>query len=235
MEKKEDYQIQDTPREYLSKRIISRIQNYTILQYGYFRKKLHSILHSLKYSILIPMRRRLGTRDLRQKLIIYALLSTIFLVVVGFLAAFGLFVWYGRDLPSPGKLSQASNNSTIFYDRGDKILYELYKDKNRVPVPIREISKYLQLGTVAVEDKTFYKHKGISEQGILRAFVMSALGRGQQGGSTITQQLIKNVLLDSQRAWSRKIKEAILAVEAGKLPQEHNLDFLRGRGAYRIS
>lgn len=123
------------------------------------------------------------------------------------------FAWFAKDLPSPGKLSQ-SEKSTIFYDKNNKILFELYKDKNRIPVRLSEVSPYLIKATIAIEDKNFYKHKGISETGLIRAFIYSFIFRDQlQGGSTITQQLIKNVLLDSKRTFSRKIKEIILAFE----------------------
>jgi len=135
------------------------------------------------------------------------------LILIGFIFSFLVFAWFARDLPSPGKLSQSSSYSSIFYDRDGKVLYEMYKDKNRLPVSFNEIPDSLKKATISIEDKNFYKHKGISELGIIRA-VLSIIFRGSiQGGSTITQQLIKNVLLNSSRTASRKIKEWILAVE----------------------
>jgi len=134
-------------------------------------------------------------------------------ILLAFIASFIIFAWYAKDLPSPGKLSQNTGFSTVFYDRDGKILYEMYKDKNRVPVSLKEISKYVQQGTVAVEDKTFYKHNGISETGLIRAFLSTVTRQGVQGGSTLTQQLIKNALLDSERSLPRKIREMILAIE----------------------
>ncbi|MEO6509281.1 MAG: transglycosylase domain-containing protein [Patescibacteria group bacterium] len=163
------------------------------------------------------MRRRLQRQMAKQRLILMGLFGLIGLVIVGFIAAFIMFLWIGRDLPSPGKLSQSSQNSTVFYDRNGKIIYELYKDKNRVPVPIKDISKYLQQGTIAIEDKTFYTNSGISQSGILRSFILLIVKHKiSGGGSTITQQLIKNVLLDASQSPTRKIKEAILAVEVNK-------------------
>ncbi|MGB9883384.1 MAG: transglycosylase domain-containing protein, partial [Microgenomates group bacterium] len=103
--------------------------------------------------------------------------------------------------------------STVFLDRKGKVLYEMYKDKNRLPATFDEIPQYLKQATIAIEDKNFYKHSGISQFGILRALINIVLGRGLQGGSTITQQLIKNVLLTSQKTLSRKIQEMILAIE----------------------
>jgi 1A family penicillin-binding protein len=151
----------------------------------------------------------------KQKLILYGIVAVLGLIFVGYLGALALFAWYGRDLPQPGKLSESRGNSTIFYDRNDKVIYEMYQDKNRVPVDSSDIPDTLKQATVAVEDKRFYEHKGVSEFGIARAAIMSALGR-PQGGSTITQQLIKTVLLSSERTLPRKIKEAILASQVEK-------------------
>ena len=151
----------------------------------------------------------------RQKLLMYAVFGIIGMIVFGYIGAFALFAWYSRDLPEPGKLSESRGNSTIFYDRNGEIIYEMYKDANRVPVKGDDISKHLKQATVSIEDKRFYEHNGISEYGIMRAAFNSMMGN-PQGGSTITQQLIKNVLLTSERRLSRKIKEAILAYEVEK-------------------
>ncbi len=161
-----------------------------------------------------PRRLRVQRQQLKQKILLYGLGIAVVGMILGFIVSFGLFAWYARDLPSPSKLSQNTNYSTIFYDRSGKILYEMYKDKNRVPVTADEVPKYLKEATISIEDKNFYNHGAISETGILRS-ILSIIFRGQiEGGSTLTQQLIKNVLLDSRRNISRKIKEAILAYEA---------------------
>ena len=151
----------------------------------------------------------------KQVVIKYSIIGFVSLVIFGYIGAFLLFAWYGRDLPKPGKLSEARENSTIFYDRNGAVIYDMYKDKNRIPVKQDDIPDILKKATIAIEDKRFYEHKGISEIGILRAAFSSFLGN-PQGGSTITQQLIKNVLLTSEHRLSRKIKEAILAYEVEK-------------------
>lgn len=135
------------------------------------------------------------------------------LFVAGIIVMFGVFSWLSRDLPAPGKLSQTAQSATVFSDRDDKVLFEMYKDRNRVPVSSDEISKHVKDATVAIEDKGFYRHKGFSETGILRALFSIVTKQGMQGGSTITQQLIKNVLLDARQTPSRKIKEIMLATE----------------------
>lgn len=157
-----------------------------------------------------------GGRWTQQRLITYVGFGLIGLLLIGFFGAVILFSWYSRDLPSPGKLSQKANASTVFFDKNGKTIYEMYQDKNRVPVKFADISKYLKEGTVAVEDKSFYQHSGISQAGIIRAALASILKGDAQGGSTITQQLIKNVLLTSERSLPRKIKEAVLATEVEK-------------------
>jgi len=157
------------------------------------------------------IRVRFRQQQFRQKAAFYGLLVLLGTTIVGFILSFLVFAWYARDLPSPGKLSQATSNSTTFFDREDKVLFEMYKDKNRIPIAFADISSYLKKGTISIEDKNFYKHGGISQTGIIRAVLSTVFRRQIQGGSTITQQLIKNVLLTSQRTASRKIKEMILA------------------------
>lgn len=152
----------------------------------------------------------------RKKILVYAGTISIVMVILGYVSVLGVFAWYARDLPSPGQLSNTGETSTVFLDRNDEIIYQMFKDKNRVPVDIEDISEYLQQGTVAIEDKRFYEHQGISQFGIMRAAVSTIIFGEVQGGSTITQQLIKNVLLNSERTISRKVKEAILAGEVEK-------------------
>ena len=161
----------------------------------------------------IPRNQAIRQQYARQRVIVYGLIFITCLIIISFIFAFLLFAWYAHDLPSPGKLAQVTGNSTIFYDREDKVLFEMYKDKNRFPVKLGQISDHLKKATISIEDKNFYKHQGVSQIGILRAFINIVLGKGLQGGSTITQQLIKNALLDSRRTFSRKIREIILAFE----------------------
>lgn len=180
----------------------------------------------------ISRRSRRGLRWLKdikftkENILKYGIIGLIGSALLGALLIFILFTWYGRDLPAPGKLSQISENSTVFYDRDGKVLFEMYKDKNRLPVAFKDISDHLKKATIAIEDKNFYTHGGISQVGILRA-VFTALTRGRisGSGSTITQQLIKNVLLDSTQTASRKIKEIILAISVeGKYNKDQILE-----------
>ncbi|MCD4760936.1 penicillin-binding protein [bacterium] len=125
-----------------------------------------------------------------------------------------LFAWYSRDLPESGKLLDRSLAlSTKIYDRtGEVLLYEVHGDENRSWVSREEIPEYVVNATIAIEDKNFYEHKGISIWGILRGQIMPRLqGKRAQGGSTLTQQFVKNAILTNERKLSRKIKEWILS------------------------
>ena len=126
------------------------------------------------------------------------------------LAGFGLVIAY---LPSPTRLSTFPYPaSTLIYDRNGSLLYEIYTEKNRVPVKLEEVPEHLIQATLAIEDRGFYKHFGFDLKGISRAVYNIVFKKKLQGGSTITQQLVKNALLTPERTWRRKIKEAILTI-----------------------
>jgi 1A family penicillin-binding protein len=118
-----------------------------------------------------------------------------------------------KGLPSPKELvTRDVEVSTKIYDRNGVLLYKIYKDQNRTIVPLDQIPLHVRLATLAIEDAEFYVHPGFSVRGILRATLRN-LKRGElTGGSTITQQLVKNALLSSEKTIVRKIKEIILAV-----------------------
>ena len=109
-------------------------------------------------------------------------------------------------------------SSTKIYDRtGQVLLYDLHDNIKRTIIPYEEMGTNIKNATVAIEDGEFYQHKGIRITSIIRATIWAKLtGKKIQGGSTITQQLIKNTLLTSDRSISRKIKEWILAIKLEK-------------------
>ncbi len=118
-----------------------------------------------------------------------------------------------KDIPSPTKLAKGSYPvSTKIYDRHGQLLYEIYADQNRTPISIDKMPPYLLQATIAIEDKNFYHHHGFDTQGILRALYKTLTGQRLEGGSTITQQLVKVALLSPERTLRRKLKEAILAL-----------------------
>lgn len=152
------------------------------------------------------------------KKIIWRLLPyfIIFLILMG-IFAFAAFAWYARDLPDPNKINERTiAQSTKIYDRtGEILLYEIHGDQKRTLINLDQIPTYAVQATVAVEDKNFYKHKGISFLGIARAIIIDVLrgGKASQGGSTLTQQFVKNAILTNEKKISRKIKEWVLSYE----------------------
>jgi 1A family penicillin-binding protein len=136
-----------------------------------------------------------------------------FLTIAGVLGVGILFAWYAKDLPRPDKVRRVEGLSTVILDRTGETIYDIFEDQNRIPVSFDNIPKDCRNATVAVEDKNFYTHQGLSSQGIMRAIVNIFIFRNFQGGSTLTQQLVKNVLLSQERTLPRKMKEAILAIQ----------------------
>ncbi len=121
--------------------------------------------------------------------------------------------WWLRDVPNPMILKTNSfPESSQIFDRNNKLLYEFYGDKRRLPISLGEIPKEMIEATLAIEDANFYKHHGFDVKGILRGLYRTILQKRLQGGSTITQQLVKNALLTQERTISRKMKEAVLTI-----------------------
>lgn len=139
--------------------------------------------------------------------------TLIALILILGLSVVSLLLFLFRDLPSPTNLtSQDYPVSTVIYDRHGRTLYEIYGDTNRHPVTLGEIPDYVEWATIAIEDKHFYRHGGFSAQGIVRAVKNNLFSDSLQGGSTITQQLVKVGLLTPERTFKRKLKEAVLTL-----------------------
>lgn len=118
-----------------------------------------------------------------------------------------------RNIPNPRKLGlDDSPQSSQIFDRKGKLLFEFYSDRRRVPVALNQIPNELKKATLAIEDTNFYNHGGFDIRGIFRGLFRTIFSNRLQGGSTITQQLVKNALLTQERTITRKIKEAILTV-----------------------
>lgn len=122
-----------------------------------------------------------------------------------------MFAWFAKDLPTPGKIrTLVSASSTRLFDRNMNPLYTISGEKKRIMIDHDQIPDIVKEATIALEDKDFYRHRGLDMSGLGRAVVF---GGSRGGGSTITQQFIKNALLTSERTLIRKVKEAILAIQ----------------------
>ncbi len=129
-----------------------------------------------------------------------------------------LAVIFLDDLPNPKQLSlREIAQTTKIYDRNGVLLYQIYANENRTLVPLSSVPQNLINATIAIEDKDFYKNPGFDINGIIRAAIADLSGKPIQGGSTITQQLIKSTLLTPEVSIQRKIKEIVLAVWAERI------------------
>lgn len=141
----------------------------------------------------------------------------IFLISTGVVLAAALMVWVGTiEIPDFNSFdARKIERSTKIYDNtGEILLYDVHQDIKRTVVPFDQISENIKKATVAIEDSNFYQHQGIQPKAILRAVLVNLLSVDfSQGGSTITQQIIKNTLLTKDKTITRKVKEWILAVK----------------------
>ena len=145
--------------------------------------------------------------------------SSLLLIVVAFLLLlFGSVVFFATQVPSPEELtSRFVAQSTKIYDRDNELLYDIYEGQNRTPVKLSEIPDNVKKATISIEDKDFYKHSGFSVTGIIRSvFNLAIYRKVEGGGSTLTQQLVKNALLTSETSVIRKLKELVLSVQVEK-------------------
>ncbi|PWU23287.1 penicillin-binding protein [Candidatus Cerribacteria bacterium 'Amazon FNV 2010 28 9'] len=158
-------------------------------------------------------------KDLRPRgfLVRHALVCSIFLFTFAAFALGGGYVFYEKilkDLPTPTDLvNHHAQVTTKIYDRNHNLLYKIYKNQNRSLVTLSDVPQYFLDATISIEDKEFYTHHGFDIAGILRALRNTLLHQDVQGGSTITQQLVKNTLLTPEKTVTRKIKELILAIQ----------------------
>ena len=148
-------------------------------------------------------------------------------LILGFFGAGSLVFWMvNLKLPDFQSLnSRLITESTKIYDRTGKILlYNASDNIRRRLIPATEISKNLKNATVAIEDNEFYEHRGIKIGAIFRALLVDiSAGSLKQGGSTITQQLIKNSLLTQEQKIKRKIKEIFLALKLERVMSKEEI------------
>ncbi len=118
------------------------------------------------------------------------------------------------QLPNPNRIMDRDMQlATQILDRNGELLYSIHGDENRTMVQIEDIPENVKNATIAIEDPNFYKHMGFSLKGILRAVFRNITGGTTQGGSTITQQFVKNSILTPEKTFTRKFKELVLSFE----------------------
>ena len=146
-----------------------------------------------------------------------AMLIGVGVVIVG-LGSIVLLAWVAKDLPNPNRIIDRSVAlSTKIYDRtGETVLYDVHGTEKRSFVKLDDVPKKLTNATLTAEDRNFYKHKGLSITGIIRSVIKNITTGSRAGGSTLTQQLVKNAILTPEKTYTRKIKEWILSYQIEK-------------------
>ncbi len=137
-------------------------------------------------------------------------------LILGVVSVMGIFAYFAKDLPDPNKVNKRiiAESTKIFDRTGKHLLYEIHGEEKRTLIPFDQMNDNIKNATIVLEDRDFYYHHGVKISSIIRALFKDIVKRGAaQGGSTITQQLIKNSILTRERTLTRKIKEVILAFE----------------------
>ncbi|BAI80142.1 penicillin-binding protein 1A [Deferribacter desulfuricans SSM1] len=171
---------------------------------------------------------------------IFLIIFLIFTILItGGLTAY--FLKLSSELPSVKELKNFQYKTpTLILDEKERIIAEIGTER-RYPVPLSKIPDYLKKAVIAVEDSRFYEHGGVDLLGIIRAFIKNIkAGRIVEGGSTLTQQLVKILYLTPERKLKRKVKEAILAykldnyLSKDKILEMYLNQVYFGRGAYGV-
>jgi penicillin-binding protein 1A len=194
----------------------------------------------------VPFRKRAGRKRRRiRKLRLLALLAVLLLLSASSFAV-GLVTAIARELPSldPSRAQAGEVDGYIYADNGKTILAVLRGSQARVLVGWGGISPWMKHAIVDIEDKRFYEHRGVDLHGILRALWTDVRHKqAAQGGSTITQQFVKNSLVHNERTIARKLKEAALAWQLESGPQHWSKERILtaylntiylGNGAYGV-
>jgi penicillin-binding protein 1A len=177
----------------------------------------------------------------RRRIWSLALAFGLFGIALGSFALMAVLSYYGRDLPTIETLKDyRPPQITRVVDRKGRLIAALFEQRRTV-VPMKDIPRVLVLSVLAAEDADFYRHKGLDYAGIMRAILRDALsGKAVQGASTITQQIVKNLLLTPERTLARKVRELILARQLEQKLSKDEILFLYlnhiyfGHGRYGV-
>jgi len=187
-----------------------------------------------------PARRQ--NRSTASRVLRAAVIVALLLIVAVGVTGCAVYASISSQLPDPDLTkAKGSDQSTIIYDRNGKVITKVWAEENRQVVTLSEIPEKMQQALIATEDKRFYQHEGVDPLGIARALVTDIMkGEKAQGGSTITQQYVKQAFVTSEKTLKRKLQEAILAQRVERRYSkdqilEHYLNTVYfGHGAYGV-
>lgn len=176
------------------------------------------------------MKKQGETRDFKKNLIFFALGVLVFSAGI-------IILWLSfLRIPDFNSFNERKiQNSIKIYDRtGEVLLYDVHRDTKRTDIHSEEMGVNIKNATVAIEDSDFYNHSGVRITSTIRAMLSNVFGFGiGGGGSTITQQLVKNTLLTQEKSYTRKIKEWVLSVKIDRsIPKEKVLEYYLNEAPY---
>ncbi|HAX01316.1 MAG: hypothetical protein A2378_01510 [Candidatus Pacebacteria bacterium RIFOXYB1_FULL_44_10] len=192
--------------------------------FEFIQDKLDPVIRSIKKQFFHQKKKRQPRKKRVQKeqrldykstfrAVFAPFISGALITMLLFGSGYGVYAYVFQDLPSPRSLlDREPPLTTKIYDRNGVLLYKMYKDENRTLVPLNKVPEQVKQAFIAIEDKSFYSHHGFSLRGIARATLSNAKGERVEGGSTITQQLVKNTLLSPEKTIRRKVRELVLSV-----------------------
>lgn len=153
---------------------------------------------------------RIRSLSLRRKLALAGLLALLFAVITPLIT----YAYFARDIDDPDRLMNRNNTGIALLDKNGKEFYRFGRTNGAERVPLNDISDVTEKALIASEDKNFYKHPGVSPRGVLAAVYANIANKDltQYGGSTITQQLVKNTLLSNEKSFLRKYQEVSIAI-----------------------
>ena len=188
----------------LKKKLHSAINFIRKLDREYFVQKYHQLRHLKRRDIMHFLKHS-------HRPIFYGVSG---FVIVMLVIPIVTYVYFGRDLASKDTIMNKKNEGVVLFDRNEKPFFTLFDARTRNPIPLKDLQKHTSQAFIAIEDKDFYKHPGFSISGIGRAIRQNLLSESYaQGGSTISQQLMKNTILSPDKKLLRKYQELVLALE----------------------
>ncbi len=152
-------------------------------------------------------------RKFPKKILSFILIACILLLLIGGIFLTAMLAWVSKDLPDAnGVLNRSVVVSSKIYDRtGETVLYDLHGNIKRTLIAFEDIPNHVKNATLAAEDRNFYNHKGFSLTGMIRSVIRNVFTGSKVGGSTLTQQFVKNAILTNEKTYSRKVKELLIS------------------------
>ncbi|MFA6369240.1 MAG: transglycosylase domain-containing protein, partial [Candidatus Shapirobacteria bacterium] len=176
-----------------------------------FFEKLIKILITIGKPVFLILKTVFWLIKFLWKKIIVILIVIVLVVVV-----LNVYNFLNEELPDINLIYNPPKLSSKIFDRNGNLLYKFYEEENRTWVTLDKIPKKIIEATISIEDKNFFNHKGLSIKGIIKASIYNFKKSDDdklRGGSTISQQLVKNIFLTNEKSFKRKIKEAILTIK----------------------